>query len=230
MLVPGAALVLLAVSANSSAARPAIPSTALDHILIGAPDLDSAVKEIERRTGVRATYGGSHPGVGTRNALMAIGNGAYLEIIAPDPNQAKPSDFGKFVRSLKRMTPLGWAYHTTDLERLRAALQRRGAHVERIEPGSRKRPDGQTLHWRTFEIGSEEDVSPFFIEWGRGSPHPSLSAAAGCRLSQLSVGGGPLNPNVVRALRLTGKAGVWQRNASAGLHVRLQCRRGAIRF
>jgi len=219
----------LAVTSAAAAPAPPIPATDLDHILVGAPDLDRAIAEVERRTGVRAIYGGSHPGVGTRNALIAIGNGAYLEIIAPDPTQPKPSEFGKFVGSLKTMTPLGWAYHTTNLDGLRTAMRARGVHVERIEPGSRKRPDGRTLRWRTFEIGSEEDVSPFFIEWGRGSPHPSLSAARGCRLSQFSVGG-PLKPNIARALAVIGKSAVWRRNAPAGLHVALQCRKGTIRF
>lgn len=225
-LVVGFALITASTIAS---AAPPIPATGLDHILVGAPDLDRAIAAIERRTGVRASYGGSHPGVGTRNALIALGNGAYLEIIAPDPQQARLGEFGKFVGSLKAMTPLGWAYHTARLDPLRSALRANGVRVRRIEPGSRKRPDGRTLRWRTFEIGPEEEISPFFIEWGRGSPHPSLSAARGCRLAQFSVGG-PLKPNIVRALALTGKSAVWQRRASAGLHVALQCRGGTMRF
>jgi hypothetical protein len=223
------ALALIASSTVASGAERPVPATGLDHILVGAPDLDRAVAQVERRTGVRAVYGGSHPGVGTRNALIALGNGAYLEIIAPDPKQPKPSEFSKFVGSLKTMTPLGWAYHTANLDALRSALRSSGVHVERIEPGSRKRPDGRTLRWRTFEIGAEEDVSPFFIEWGKGTPHPSLTAARGCRLAQFTVGG-PLKPNIVRALALTKKSAVWTRSAPAGLHVALQCRRGTIRF
>ena len=203
--------------------------TGLDHILIGAPNLDQAVEAVERQTGVRAVYGGSHPGIGTRNALIALGNGAYLEIIAPDTAQKEPSEFARFVAGLKEMTPLGWAYHTDDLGRLRSALRSRGVHVERIEPGSRKRPDGQTLHWRTFEIGSEKDVTPFFIEWGRGSPHPSASAAKGCRLSRFTFNG-PLPANAARALKIVGQSAIRQSKAAAGLHVALRCRRGAIQF
>ena len=222
-------LALVAAATVGDAAVHPIPATGLDHIIVGAPDLDRAVSEFEWRTGVRAVYGGSHPGAGTRNALIALGDGAYLEIIAPDPNPTTPSEFGKFLGSLTTMTALGWAYHTADLGALHAALRARGVYVARIEPGSRKRPDGRTLHWLTFEIASEEDVSPFFIAWSRGSPHPSLTAARGCRLAQFLVGG-PLKPNVVRALSLTGKSSVWRRNASAGIHVVLRCRKGTIRF
>ena len=35
--------------------------------------------------GGHPTPGGSHDGLGTANALLAIGNGAYLEIIGPTP-------------------------------------------------------------------------------------------------------------------------------------------------
>ncbi len=159
----------------------------LDHILLGCNDLDAGIDYVYQRTGVRAAAGGVHPGAGTKNALLSLGPSRYLEIIAPDPLQPASSD-PRRLASLKNPALVGWAAHRHDLSEFAALL--RGAGIECVgpNPGSRSRPDGTTLKWKTLALKDvREGVLPFFIEWDSHSLHPSVDAPAGCRLTDFRI-------------------------------------------
>ena len=143
-----------------------------DHILLGAPDLDLGIRWVEERTGVRANFGGSHPGSGTRNALLSLGTGHYLEIIAPDPAQASaPDDRG--LRELSSPRIIQWAIHTENIAAAKSMVEAAGIKTVGPQPGSRQRPDGKLLRWQTLGIEQTTPLVPFFIQWEAGSPHPS---------------------------------------------------------
>src|SRR5271163_3923839 len=120
----------------------------LDHILLGCSDLDRGIDFVERNTGVRAAFGGVHPGRGTRNALLSLGEKHYLEIIAPDPRQTGASDrYG--LQKLDDPRLVGWAAHPGDLNQFAIRLRDAGLAFEGPTPGSRQRPDGRLLQWKT---------------------------------------------------------------------------------
>src|SRR5215470_13353574 len=145
---------------------------AFDHILLGAPDLDVGIRWVEERTGVRAKFGGNHPGAGTRNALLSLGRGHYLEIIAPDPAQANAPDV-RGLRELSSPRIIQWAIHTEDIAAAKSMVE--AAEIKTVGPklGSRQRPDGKLLRWQTLGIEQNTPLVPFFIQWEAGSPHPS---------------------------------------------------------
>jgi hypothetical protein len=182
-------LVILTLHHTSHAQQPAGSPllTRLDHLVYATPDLGLGIDTIEKLLGVRATPGGQHPGLGTRNALVALGPSSYLEIIGPDPEQPRPAGRRRFgIDELKAPRIVGWVAKGTDLEKLAAVAAARGVKLGAVIPGSRRRPDGVVLSWRYTDPNTvlADGVVPYFIDWGT-SPHPSATAARGASLMQV---------------------------------------------
>ena len=164
----------------------------LDHLLLGCSDLDAGIAFVEQRTGVKSAIGGVHPGRGTRNALLSLGERRYLEIIGPDPKQTEVEpyslDLVNKIKSLKSPQLVDWAAHVSDMTGYAKHLRATGFKIVGPHPGQRKRPDGQTLHWKA--LGLQENMNgllPFFIEWSADSIHPSKDAPSGCSLESFAL-------------------------------------------
>ena len=161
--------------------------TGLDHIIVGINDLDQGVAWVEQRTGVRAAYGGVHPGRGTRNALLSLGADCYLEIIAPDPGQSAPTWFPQ-VLAMPEPRLIAWAVHTSNLAALAQIALAAGLAIDGPHDGARSRPDGEMLSWKLFHLRDDRGgLLPFFIEWGLDSQHPSADAPPGCTLEHFQL-------------------------------------------
>ena len=61
-----------------------------DHLAIAARSLQEGCEFVERLFGVALEAGGEHPLMGTHNRLLSLGPGAYLEVIAIDPEAPVP--------------------------------------------------------------------------------------------------------------------------------------------
>jgi hypothetical protein len=167
------------------------PRDAVDHVLLGAADLDRATAWFEAHTGVKPVFGGVHPGRGTRNALASLGGRQYLEIIAPDPAQ-KAFNFQLDLRKLQAPKIVNWAVASDDVELVAARAAARKYPVFGPQEGARVRPDGSSLLWRTVGVftafrDAEVDAMPFFIQWGSGIKHPSEDSPSGCRLTSFEL-------------------------------------------
>lgn len=188
MLRLGFLTLLLAGCATAPPADRAANSILVDHVIVGAGDLDKAITDLEKLTGVRSIIGGVHPGRGTRNALMSLGDGTYLEILAPDPAQSIDNEEIRELRALTSPTPVGWAVSAGDESALRTALATAGIATSAPVPGSRAKPDGSILRWVTFGYDDvESPFAPFFIVWADPALHPSRTSPGGCRLSTIRV-------------------------------------------
>jgi Glyoxalase-like domain len=163
--------------------------TIADHLLLGTADLNQGMNLVKDKTGLSPVIGGSHPGVGTRNALLSLGSRQYLEIIAPDPEQ-QVFTYQPDLRKLQEPRLITWAAATRDISATAKSARDAGLDVIGPQDGSRKKPNGEVLHWKTLGIknnfaGSGVAPIPFFIQWGEGVQHPSQDAPTACRIESL---------------------------------------------
>jgi Glyoxalase-like domain len=154
-------------------------------------DLTAAGRQLEARHGLASIEGGRHPGWGTGNRIVPLGE-AYLELVAVvDEAEAARSPFGSWVvqASPSPAKPLGWAVRTGELD----AVARRLDLV--VDAGSRVTRGGRVLRWRLagIEQAAAEPFLPFFIEWEHGTPFPGRTPvthrATGVEITKLQLTG-----------------------------------------
>ena len=205
-------------------------SVVIDHLILGINDLERGMADFADMTGVKPVVGGVHPGRGTRNALVSLGDGVYLEIIAPDPKQSVASAMVKELKPVMVLTPVGWAVGTDDMFSLQAKLQAREIRHSAMTPGSRALPDGSMLRWSTTDVTlPQHNWLPFFIKWNDPAKHPSRTAPGGCALTSVQIedpNPGPLT-HVFSAIQL--KVAAKQAEQSR-MTIWMKCPKGPVTF
>src|SRR3954467_3291769 len=107
----------------------------LDHVLIAVADLAVAAREIETRHGLTSIDGGRHPGWGTANRIVPLGD-TYLELVgAVDAAEAAGRPLrrcaaaaaparpcGRGVAAAPPGRPLGWAVRRQELDGIAGRL------------------------------------------------------------------------------------------------------------
>lgn len=159
----------------------------IDHIIYGVPDLEEGVAHVERLLGVRPAVGGRHEAYGTHNALLSLGPGSYLEVMARDPDLPAPERGVLFgLDSLRAPRLIAWVLRREAIDE--AATAAAAAGLGPVETGKREGPGG-VLTWRLTDPFAvpRGGVVPFLISWGE-TPHPSATAPRGGTLSEFRVG------------------------------------------
>jgi len=163
----------------------------LDHIVVAARDLEQGAEYLRDVLGVEIPAGGKHQSMATHNLVMQLGNDAYLEVIAIDPDGETPRHPRWFALDTPHMRAaisekprlITWVINTTDLQTLAA-----DAGYDIGQPTALSR---DALSW---EIALPDDgrllaggMLPYCIQW-HSSPHPSQNMVdTGCLLQGLNI-------------------------------------------
>lgn len=199
----------------------------LDHFVLGAADLKRAKEEFADMSGCMPTDGGAHVGLGTHNALCSFGTTCYLEIIAPDPDQADTGTFSAKLAQLRELTPLHYAVQTNDLQAAALAASASGFTPGPIRDTSRRQSDGQLLSWQLMGIAGHDlaGLVPFFIDW-QTSPHPAQHTPVVGQLSSFQITTD--QPSLTRLL--AGIDGIDVAHGSNELSVSIDAARGTLHY
>jgi len=160
------------------------PDLAFDHVVIACQELSSGVDFIQRQIGVAIPLGGQHHFMGTHNAVMAVGEGIYLEVIAIDPDLPPPSRprwFGlddSEVQSRLSQSPICVHYvlRTPDLAATLNAM-----------PDDLRR-----------QLGPVHAASRMDLSWSITIPDDGLPAQGGCLPALIEWQGTPPQYNMAR--------------------------------
>jgi Glyoxalase-like domain len=156
----------------------------IDHLIVAAPSREEGIAHIEALTGVTPQIGGQHPQYGTCNALASLGEGVYLEIIAPDrslPDPGRARLFGMDELATPRL--MTWVARSTGIVRKQELFVASGIAIGKVTSGGRQNPDGSEVRWSVSDPYAfpADGVIPFLIDWDTPT-HPSESAVTGLKL------------------------------------------------
>ena len=163
----------------------------LDHIVFaaGPGGLAGTTKDLSEQLGEPFAGGGVHPRFGTRNAILPLTGGTYLEVVEVlDHPASDKAPFGQAVRARSELGGgwLGWAVSVDDIAPFEERLGREAVN------GNRHRPDGVELLWKQLGVkGLQSDPQlPFFVQWEiDASNHPSAGATGDTSLEALEIAG-----------------------------------------
>ncbi len=149
----------------------------LDHAVIFVEDLNEATADFQK-LGFRVTPGGTHAGGLTKNALIPLADGTYLELLAFNiPETQRHLPHAEALMAIRGTTPMDHrflprgaqgegfrdlALGTVGLRDLVDNAGAAGFEIEGPVPGRRVRPDGKEVSW---ELAFPRDPGlPFLIE------------------------------------------------------------------
>ena len=167
----------------------------IDHIVIGAANLEKATEKVESLLQTKFSTSGKHSLMATHNRLARLQNSAYMEIIATDPSATFPKsctrekrwfslDSGKTKRRLSLAPqPLCWVVAVNNIEQTALNCG--------YEPGRVTEMSRGDFRWKLTVPNngnlSECGILPVLIEWPKGKNPAEAMPESNLVLKQITL-------------------------------------------
>jgi hypothetical protein len=163
-----------------------MPISHADHLVVTAPTLAAGIAYIEQTLGVTPLAGGEHVRLGTHNALLKLGHGFYLEVIAINPAASQAVSRARWfgLDQLSHDSPprlATWVVRTNDIAAAQAAVS--------LPLGEITEMQRDALQWQ-ITIPDDgrlvlDGLMPSLIQWHNGSHPTDHMLDLGCSLTSL---------------------------------------------
>jgi len=159
----------------------------LDHVsyVTSHVQLADTVQRLGSRLGSTFVDSVVQPRFGTRNFILPLENGQYIEVVCPlDHPATEQTPWGKAI-SKKAQEGGGWLTWVFATEIISKVEEKFGRSA--IE-GHRTLPDGSDLKWKQIEVNEITDSRelPFFIQW-LTADHPSQDGKAVAAIEKITI-------------------------------------------
>lgn len=174
-------------SSNASEREVQLEDNVIDHIVLAAPDLEEAMEQFEKMTGIGAVVAGSINGLGIKCSRISFNDSSYIEIIAPDPKSSGP--IGQLLKSkgITELTPFHFAIRSSKVEELKDEVKKFGYVPDHITMfGGHK--DGTPMKWEMLYLYGHNmgGICPFFINWSN-TDHPCAKLPVVGKLKKFTI-------------------------------------------
>lgn len=159
-------------------------SRVVDHIVYCVLNLEQACEELTKSLGISPVFGGYHRTQGTKNALLNLSSGCYLEILARDDLSQIASPRWMGIDLISASTITRWALKSTALHDDQSILQSINSEMDTIHHGNRDTASGGKLSWEMIlpRASPTVELIPFMVDWSTSPSHPCDDLDAGCHL------------------------------------------------
>lgn len=164
----------------------------LDHLSYACTtsEIADVIQRIGGDLGATFVDGGRHPQFGTRNFILPLAHGCYIEVVsALDHPAAEKAPFGRAVAQVASDGG-GWFSWVVAVDDISPVEERLGREARQ---GHRIRPDGVDLCWKQLGVLNvmEDPELPFFVEWScPNTEHPS-SGGSTVAIERIEMAGDP---------------------------------------